>query len=288
VYYVTVRAGRSDLGGGNFARPAVGMIQKWSETISTIATSPRDPLAWATVLAMLGLMAQVALLLRHWRPADPAWRVGAAFTAFMLTLGPTVWEGSPGAALRVLVPLNLAANLVALRAHAAIGWLVACNLTVCAGVLAFRDVPRDGREVAMAMRAGAASVLQLGDSWTGWEFDAEQPWGSTRSPGRIIVRTWPPSADVSVLLNFALQSPKPSIVTIADGNDVVWRGPLAEGRKVPVVLPLTVAGGRLELDLTMESGPVSGRLDGAPDGRIGLAMFDPHLQLTSTVARPLR
>ena len=154
VGYVTVARG-DRISGGDFAWPVVGLIDKWAESVSALRISAGSPLAWATILALLALVAQAALLLRHRRPADRAWRVGAVFVAFMMLLGPSVWEGSPGAALRVLLPLNLAANLVAVRARAAIGWLVACNLTVYAGVLLFGSVPRDGREVAIARREGA-------------------------------------------------------------------------------------------------------------------------------------
>jgi hypothetical protein len=52
----------------------------------------------------------------------------------MLCLGTAVWEGFPGAATRVLLPLNLAFNLLAHRVRAGLGWLLAGNLTVFAGL----------------------------------------------------------------------------------------------------------------------------------------------------------
>jgi hypothetical protein len=156
--------------------------------------------------------------------------------------------------------------------------MVACNLSVFAGALTMRDAARDPTEVAIAQEGGAASLLQLGDGWFGWEADDQPPWGSTRSPGHLIIRAWPPSADINLLLTFALQSPKSSIVTIAAGDRALWRGQLPEGSQVPIVLPITVRDGKLDLALTTEAQPLPEGLDTAAQP-IGLAMFEPRLRL---------
>jgi hypothetical protein len=255
----------------------VGFIDKWRDSIVALATFEDQAIAWATALAMLALVAQAAIVVRYRRPTERAWRMGALFAGFMLVLGPAVWEGDPGAALRVLLPLNLAANLIALNSRAPIGWLLACNLTVFAGLLTIQvGTPLDAREVASARGGDVATVLQLGDGWYGWEHDARPSWGSTETPGHLTVRAWPASADVDLLLTFALSSPKSSVVTITGSpNKTLWRGQLSEGSRVPIVLPITVSGGRLDVSLTMDAAQSL-----APSGdRLGLAMFDPQIQV---------
>jgi len=75
-------------------------------------------LVWTTLLAVAGLTAQALFILRFPRPADPWWRLGAVYTLLLSFLGTPVWEGFPGAATRVLLPLNVACNVLALRRRA--------------------------------------------------------------------------------------------------------------------------------------------------------------------------
>ena len=39
-------------------------------------------------------------------------RVGVAYVVLMVVLGPDVWGGYPGAALRVVLPMTIAFNLL--------------------------------------------------------------------------------------------------------------------------------------------------------------------------------
>ena len=61
---------------------------------------------------MIGLTIQAAVLLivRVWR--NPWWRAGMGSVMLMVVLGPAVWEGLPGAATRVLLPMTFAFNVV--------------------------------------------------------------------------------------------------------------------------------------------------------------------------------
>src|SRR5262249_23084653 len=151
--YVRWRAGAADAGGGNFAPPLTGLWEKGRDTLAALATEDDRLLAWTTLLALAALVTQAVFFIGRPQLARRWWRVGAAYTVLLLCLGTAVWEGFPGAATRVLLPLNLAFNLVVHRTRAALAWLIAGNLTVFAGLLALRDVPRDPREAA-AFRAG--------------------------------------------------------------------------------------------------------------------------------------
>ena len=45
----------------------------------------------------------------------PWWRVAAAYAVLMLLVDKAVWEGSPGAVMRVLLPLTVGFNILLLR-----------------------------------------------------------------------------------------------------------------------------------------------------------------------------
>ena len=107
IAYVRWRAGPDQDAGGNFNWPLVSWAEKGRTAVLALRHAPLPGLAWTSLLALLGLTVQAAFFLRP-RPTDAWWRLGAAYAILMLVLGPAVWAGVPGAALRVLLPLTLA------------------------------------------------------------------------------------------------------------------------------------------------------------------------------------
>jgi hypothetical protein len=272
--YVTWRAGSVDIGDGNFGVPIAGLLINWRDRLRAIVAGSPE---WAGLLAMASLIVQLALIVKHRRPDDPVWRIGAVFAALMLVLGLPMWDASPNSAMRVLLPLNLATNLIAVRhlqGRSATGWLVAANLTVFLGILTMSGGASNANEVAIARQGGASSVLELGTGWSGWLHEAQPPWGSTASPGHLIVRAWPQTRVIDLVVTFALQAPKSSLGTISTAGRVLWHGQLAEGGRVPLVLPITVTGGKADLELD-----VATDADFLANG-LGVAMYDPHIRVT--------
>lgn len=131
--YVRWRLGPADQGFGNFTWPVTAWIDKWVEVI---AAFPRHPdfrwLVTTTLLATVGLTAQAAYVLRR-APDDAWWRLGAMQVLMMALLGTAVWEGHPGAATRVLLPLGIVFAVLAVRDRASWRWLFAGGLVVFAG-----------------------------------------------------------------------------------------------------------------------------------------------------------
>ena len=91
-----------------------------------------------TLAAVLGLVVQAGFFLLRWRPEDRWWRVGATFAGLLLFLSTPVWEGYPGAATRVLLPMTLAFNLLVPAGGRWLPVLIAGNLGVLAAVQEFR------------------------------------------------------------------------------------------------------------------------------------------------------
>ena len=79
---------------------------------------------------LIALTVQAFFFIFRPRWQDPWWRVGAAYTLLLIFLGDAVWEGYPGAASRVLLPMTLAFNILVPRARRWWAVLVLGNLTV--------------------------------------------------------------------------------------------------------------------------------------------------------------
>jgi hypothetical protein len=273
--YVRAVAGPADAGWANFTLPGAGLVEKVQASFAALATVADQPLAWTTLLATLALVAQAAFLVARPRPADPWWRIGAAFTAMLLLLGTAVWEGFPGAATRVLLPLNLAFNVLALRAHAPLAWLVAGNLTVLAGLLALRDVPRDPRELAALSAGGTAAIVRFGDGWHERETAGRHTWLWARTRGVIAVEQWT-RGGAPLRLEFSLRALAPRTVVLRHGDRELWRGavgPAAAAHAVP--LPATMDR-VLTLEFSSDAPPV--RENDSPAAReLGFALYDLRL-----------
>ena len=90
---------------------------------------------------MLGFLAQAAWILREIaRPGERSpWALaGAAYVLLGLAAHAVVWEGSPGAFTRVLLPLTVAANvLLATRPRASWAIIVTANLSAIPAMIMF-------------------------------------------------------------------------------------------------------------------------------------------------------
>lgn len=106
-----------DLGGrsagvGNLGVPLAGYLQRWQAVLAGLRDPAASPGAQAAAVTLVGLTTQAAVLLRTRQWTNAWWRAGMASVVLMVFLGPSVWEGYPGAAPRVLLPMTFAFNAV--------------------------------------------------------------------------------------------------------------------------------------------------------------------------------
>lgn len=273
--YVRWAAGPADAGWANFTLPVVGLVEKWAAAIGALFTVADKPLAWTTLLATLALTVQAAFFVVRRDFADRWWRIGAAYAALLLFLGTAVWEGFPGAATRVLLPLNLAFNLFALRTRAPLAWLVAGNLTVLAGLLALRDVPHDPREIAARSVGGTSAIVRTGDGWFGREQSRRQTWHWARERGVLTVERWSHGGR-PLQLEFALRSLAPRTVVIRHEGREIWRATIgAETSTHRAELPATIAR---VITLEFSTPEPAVRENASPGAReLGFALYDLRL-----------
>lgn len=277
--YVRWRLGAADQGWANFTWPIAGFLEKWRDTLAAAVTVADKPLAFTTLLATLALTVQAAFVLAQPRLEDRWWRLGAVFAGMMFFLGTAVWEGFPGAATRVLLPLSVAFNVLAVRRRAHLAWLLAGNLTVCAGFVALRDAPRDPGELAAAHERGTACIVRVGDGWHGREASRSHVWFWTAAGGSVRLETWP-KRRARVELEFGVRSLQPRSVIVRQGGQEVAR--VEVGAKLTTAsVPLEITGGATEIEFLTDT--PGQRESPAPNAReLAFALYD----LRVRVAKP--
>jgi hypothetical protein len=186
--YIRAKFGPAeDPGLGNFTAPFVGYAEKL-RAAWTGATGPdSSSLHWATFAVVIALAAQTLFLLTRWRPADRWWRVGVAFAVMMIFLSTPVWEGFPGAATRVLLPMTLAFNVLMPRGIRWLPWLLIGNLTVTATVFEFSP-PHEFYVIRGDPTLRSAVHIIPTGGWHGPEHHVEQHWRWSRGRAELHVR----------------------------------------------------------------------------------------------------
>ena len=275
--YIRLRVGPGGAGVRNFAWPLEAWIGKWTATFAAVRTEG-DLLMWATLLSTVGLTVQAAFFLIRPRWQERWWRIGAAYAALFLFLGAAVWDGLPGAATRVLLPLNLAFNVLVHRIRASLLWLLAGNLTVAAGLLALEDVPRDPAEIAAMRARGTACVARLGEGWFGLERDRRHAWAWCRGRCTVTLEAWPKDSQ-ALSLEFEARSLAPRAVLIRQDGQGLWRGSVGVELSPRHSVPVRLAGGRAAIEFSTDA-PGIAESSGAGARLLTFALYDARLVLS--------
>jgi hypothetical protein len=94
------------------AMPFTAVIAKGLAAFAMVGRHPFwSPQTW-NALATLGLVVQIIYLAVRWRPSQPWWRIGIVYAALICSVHSVVWEGIPGAAVRVGLPATIAFNIL--------------------------------------------------------------------------------------------------------------------------------------------------------------------------------
>jgi hypothetical protein len=278
ILYIRWKVGPGDQGFGNLSWPVIGWLEKWKETLADYARhSTFRWLITTTLLATLGLTAQAVYLLRRLRREDPWWRVGICGVVLMAMLGTSVWEGHPGAATRVLLPMGAAFAVLAIRERAGLGWLLAGGLTVFSGVLALWHVPYDERELdAGRFGPGTTYIARIDTGWFGVEREGRSAWAWTDRAGKLAIELSPRSM-AAVQVRMKIRAVSPREVEVRAGEIVVWRGLVGTRREWIEFAATPQDPGKLSLELRSEAG--AARENANPESRaLGFAVYDVELK----------
>lgn len=275
LFLLASRLGWQEPGLGNFAWPLTGWWRKTLEVFQRLATEPDRWLALTTLLAHAGLTVQFLWLLARRRPGDAWWRVGAVFALLLLTLSTAVWEGHPGAATRVLLPMAVAFNVVALRSKASAWWLLAGNLPVASGVLALWHVPVIPREISSGSASGQVYLSELREGWHQIEHGRGRRWAWSAQGGEVEVRIWPHPGGAA-RLTLELRGITEREFTVAQNGVELARGVAGPRRAEVEVAGVQFSRGVARLRIATAAPPQ--KEAGADGGReLGLALSSVRL-----------
>jgi hypothetical protein len=280
--YMRSRVGAGDNGWANFTVPFAGYAEKWRDSFAALWSEPDRLLAAASLLALVGLTVQAAFVIARPRLSEPWWRLGAAYVVLMILLGHQVWNDFPGAAPRVLLPMTLAFNVLARRRSAGWVWVLAGNLTVFSGLVAFRDVP-PLTEVAAVRSGGAAALVREGQGWFGPEHNFRHRWAWSSGTARLEFETWPHNRRV-LRCRFLLRSPAPQTVVVRQGSKVLWRGLVSKATPT-AVFDVQVDEGRAEVEFSSD-GPAVREGPGASGRSLAFGVLDPKVWFVNEQSSP--
>lgn len=230
--------GAGGAGSRNFSAPLAGYARKWGE-IGRVAAEGSGGLAWGSALVLVSLSAQALFFLVRPRWSDPWWRLGAVYALLMVVLGDAVWEGYPGAASRVLLPMTLAFNVLLPRGRA---WWIALILGNLSVLVSPDALPLPGRESCVvegprALRiiadTGAVVEAVFDSQWYPPEKSWLEYWRWDRGDAAVAIRNPHPFA-VTADIFFGLRAADSRGAEVWQGGRRLWRGALERGRLSPV------------------------------------------------------
>lgn len=220
--YIRLKFGPADDPGlGNFTLPLAGYGEKLRTAWGEAFAHDGAELNWATLGVVIALAAQWLFFVLRWRPDDRWWRVGIVFAAMMTFLSTPVWEGYPGAATRVLLPLTLAFNVLVPRSPRWWALLLAGNLTVAASVFAFSP-PHDFYQIRGDAELRTALRVVTPTGWHGPERHLEQKWrwAGERAELRLINTGAAPIGLVVQAKASAVTEPR--LLRVSLGEKMMW------------------------------------------------------------------
>lgn len=254
--YVGIAVGAMvDTGSGNFDLPGTAAWRKLQEVWRDL-----PDIAWAgpgalwSLLVLLALAVQGGFLLLRPRWSEAWWRVGVGYAALLAVVGDAVWEGYPGAVSRVLLPLQLAFNVLVPRGRWWWPVLIAGNLTMLSapsalrGPALYRGYILEAPAEVFTSPAGQIARVEFSRAWHTPEGGRFSPWVWAQGSGTVSI--WNPQPHALALhLRAELETLGTRSVELRLNGRAIWRSDGAKGTKVPIDLrdlPLEPGENRLE------------------------------------------
>jgi hypothetical protein len=257
----------TDLGVRNFGWPLAAYARKWASVLPELfrAETWRDGVANAgafwSLLMLVALTVQLLFLVLRPRPKEAMWRVGLSFAVLMVVLGDAVWEGYPGAASRVLLPLQLAFNVLVPCGRRWWVVLLLGNATLFNAPAALEPPAIEGCElsgpgsVLTAVDGGRVRV-EFGAAWYGTEHLHRRYWRWSSGDADVCIVN-PQRFPIAATLTFTLSSTDARNLRLAQaGGPELWRGPIANTSTAVTLSAITLGPGENRFLFTSDRPPV--------------------------------
>lgn len=240
--YIAWRIGPGEMAGNrNFALPLVAYFGKWRDVLPELpAATVASPEAVWSLLALVALTVQLLFLVFRPAPRDPWWRIGFTFSVLMIFLGEAVWEGFPGAASRVLLPMQLAFNILVPSGARWLPVLLLGNLTAVSSVHILMPPLNDGLEfitqsVPTWTETGRGFKWQFSPNWYGPERVGTSYWLWTKGDSTIELIN-PHNRPVRARIKFGLSASSDRSFTFAVNDEMKWQGTTGRDQSLSVHL----------------------------------------------------
>jgi hypothetical protein len=257
----------TDLGVRNFDWPLAAYVRKWGVVLpelfraETWSYGLANAGAFWSLVMLVALTAQLLFLLLRPRPREAMWRIGLSFAVLMVVLGDAVWEGYPGAAARVLLPLQLAFNVLVPCGRKWWVVLLLGNATLFYAPAALEPPLSEGCELSgpnglLVAADGGRVRVEFGAAWYGTEHLNSRYWHWSRGDADVRVFN-PQRVPVLATLKFTLSSTDARNLRLAQlGGAELWRGPIADASTVVDLPAVTLNPGenRFVFDVRLASG----------------------------------
>ncbi len=235
--FVDGKAG--DAGARNFDLPFAAFARKWREVSDSLSTvSPANAGPFWSLLMLVALTVQFLYLICRPQWQQAWWRIGASYALLMVFLGDAVWEGYPGAASRVLLPMQLAFNVLVPSGRT--WWLVLVlgNVTMLAVPGALEAPPGEGymvrgREDLIYAENRQMVEIEFSDAWHQAERYGSDYWRWSDDSADLLVHN-PHPFPLVIRLRFTLGVSSIRQVALLQDAQELWSSRLNENSSVNV------------------------------------------------------
>jgi hypothetical protein len=266
LYYIQSTVGPAvNVGARNFDWPLLGYGRKWHDIWLGLFNPANWHYGWyrcgplLSGLMMVALTVQGGFLLCRPAPRRAWWRVGLSFAVLMLVLGDAVWEGFPGAASRVLLPMQLAFNVLVPYGRRWLPVLILGNLTLVLAPTALEPPLGDSYKLQ-----GPEQLVEQGENGL-FRIQYSRDWYQSEKVGDHYWRWCGPAATVTLInphafpieagMTFILSSLGPKTVTITTAaHEVLWQGGIGDHVTRGRIERLRLAPGRNVLHFAATGG----------------------------------
>jgi len=195
----------SSSGTNNFSWPLVTWAWKAKENaIDAFSQGLFDKgglpnFSFLCLLGLIALTVQFAFFVFRPQWDKVWWRVGVSSSFLMSILGQSVWEGYSGASFRVLLPMQLAFNVLVPRTRRWLPILILGNLSLFTEIPVIRDRTKHARSIARVeqvlqtqrqtngLSKKRSIEVDFSSGWYGIERSATSEWTWSSGPSEVIL-----------------------------------------------------------------------------------------------------